>query len=124
MTITGIITAIIIGAIIGALARLILPGKQNIPIWLTIVVGIVAAFIGTAIARAVGIPTVTSGIDWLELLVQLVVAVIGVAVVVGIYSRRSIQHQGARRGQIADPVPQRTGRRSRVQIQGLSARMI
>ena len=100
MTITGVITAIIIGAIIGALARLILPGKQNIPIWLTIVVGIVAAFIGTAIARAVGIPTVTSGIDWLELLVQLVVAVIGVAVVVvvvGIYSRRSIQHQGARR---------------------------
>jgi uncharacterized membrane protein YeaQ/YmgE (transglycosylase-associated protein family) len=95
MTITGIITAIIIGAIIGALARLILPGKQNIPIWLTIVVGIVAAFIGTAIARAVGIPTVTSGIDWLELLVQLVVAVIGVAVVVGIYSRRS--NQGARR---------------------------
>jgi len=100
MTITGVITAIIIGAIIGALARLILPGKQNIPIWLTIVVGIVAAFIGTAIARAVGIPTDTSGIDWLELLVQLVVAVIGVAVVVvvvGIYSRRSIQHQGARR---------------------------
>ena len=94
MTITGIITAIIIGAIIGALARLILPGKQNIPIWLTIAVGIVAAFIGTAIARAVGIPTVTSGIDWLELLVQLLVAVIGVAVVVGIYSRRS--NQGAR----------------------------
>ncbi len=97
MTITGIITAIIIGAIIGGLARLILPGKQNIPIWLTIVVGIVAAFVGTAIARALGIPTVTSGIDWLELLVQLVVAVIGVAVVVGIYSRRSVGHQGAGR---------------------------
>ena len=97
MTITGIITAIIIGAIIGGLARLILPGKQNIPIWLTIVVGIVAAFIGTFIARAVGIPTVTSGIDWLELLVQLVVAVIGVAAVVGIYRRRSVGHQGARR---------------------------
>jgi uncharacterized membrane protein YeaQ/YmgE (transglycosylase-associated protein family) len=97
MTITGIITAIIIGAIIGGLARLILPGKQNIPIWLTIVVGIVAAFVGTAIARAVGIPTVTSGIDWLELLVQLVVAVIGVAVVAGIYSRRSVGHQGAGR---------------------------
>jgi len=36
MTVTGIITAIVIGAIIGALARLILPGRQNIPIWLTI----------------------------------------------------------------------------------------
>ncbi len=54
MTITGIITAIIIGAIIGALGRLVIPGKQNIPIWLTIVIGIVAAFIGTFIARAFG----------------------------------------------------------------------
>ena len=75
MTITGIITAIVVGAIIGALARLVLPGRQNIPIWLTIVVGIVAAVIGTFLARAIGIPTATSGIDWLELLVQLVVAV-------------------------------------------------
>jgi uncharacterized membrane protein YeaQ/YmgE (transglycosylase-associated protein family) len=90
MTITGtsIITAIIVGAIIGVLARLILPGRQNIPIWLTIVIGIVAAFLGTFLARAIGIPTATSGIDWLELLVQLVVAVIGVALVAGVYGRR------------------------------------
>jgi uncharacterized membrane protein YeaQ/YmgE (transglycosylase-associated protein family) len=53
MTVTGIITAIVVGAIIGALARLVLPGRQNIPIWLTIVVGIVAAFIGTFLARAI-----------------------------------------------------------------------
>ena len=71
MTITGIITAIVIGAVIGALARLVLPGRQAIPIWLTIVVGIVAAFIGTFLARAVGNSTATSGVDWLELLVQL-----------------------------------------------------
>ncbi|MFC4942830.1 GlsB/YeaQ/YmgE family stress response membrane protein [Pseudonocardia sp. GCM10023141] len=91
MTVTGIITAIVIGAIIGALARLILPGKQNIPIWLTIVVGIVAAFVGTFIARAIGIPTQTSGIDWLELLVQLVVAVIGVGLVSAAYGRRGVR---------------------------------
>ena len=91
MTIIGIIIAIVIGAIIGALARLILPGRQNIPIWLTIVVGIVAAVIGTVLARAVGISTATSGIDWLELLVQLVVAVVGVALVAGIYSRRGLR---------------------------------
>lgn len=88
MTITGFLTAVLIGAVIGALARLILPGKQNIPIWLTVGVGIVAAFIGTFLARAVGISTATSGIDWLELLVQIVVAVIGVALVAGVYSRR------------------------------------
>ena len=88
MTVTGIITAIIVGAIIGALGRLVVPGRQPIPIWLTIIVGIVAAFIGTALARAIGIPTATSGIDWLELLVQVVVAAIGVVVVANLYSRR------------------------------------
>lgn len=88
MTITGVITAIIIGLIIGALGRLVVPGKQNIPIWLTLVVGIVAAFLGTALARAVGIPTETSGIDWLELLMQVIVAAVGVALVAGLYSRR------------------------------------
>jgi uncharacterized membrane protein YeaQ/YmgE (transglycosylase-associated protein family) len=98
MTVTGIIAAIVIGAIIGGLARLILPGKQNIPIWLTIVVGIGAALVGTFLARALGISTNTDGIDWLELLVQLVVAVIAVGAVVGIYSRRGAStRQGARR---------------------------
>ena len=91
MTVTGIISAIIIGAIIGALARLILPGKQHIPVWLTIVVGIVAALVGTFLARAIGISTATSGIDWLELLVQLVLAVVGVAVVAGSYGRRGVR---------------------------------
>jgi uncharacterized membrane protein YeaQ/YmgE (transglycosylase-associated protein family) len=88
MTVTGIITAIIVGAIIGALGRLVVPGRQPIPIWLTIVVGIVAAFIGTLLARALGIPTATNGIDWLELLVQVIVAAIGVVVVANLYTRR------------------------------------
>jgi uncharacterized membrane protein YeaQ/YmgE (transglycosylase-associated protein family) len=92
VTVTGIITAIVIGAIIGALGRLVVPGKQHIPIWLTIVVGIVAAFIGTFIARAIGIPTATRGIDWLELLVQVIVAAIGVVLVSNLYGRRSVRH--------------------------------
>ncbi|GAA1333000.1 GlsB/YeaQ/YmgE family stress response membrane protein [Pseudonocardia xinjiangensis] len=92
MTVTGIITAIVIGAIIGALGRLVVPGRQPIPIWLTIVVGIVAAFIGTFIARAIGIPTATSGIDWLELIVQVIVAAIGVVLVANLYGRRSVRH--------------------------------
>ena len=91
MTVTGIITAIVIGAIIGALGRLVVPGRQPIPIWLTIVVGIVAAFIGTFIARAIGIPTATSGIDWLELLVQVIVAAVGVVLVSNLYARRSVR---------------------------------
>lgn len=92
MTATGIISAIVIGLIVGALGRLVLPGKQNVPIWLTIVVGIVAAFLGTALARALGVPTATSGIDWLELLVQVILAAVGVALVAGAYGRRGIRH--------------------------------
>jgi uncharacterized membrane protein YeaQ/YmgE (transglycosylase-associated protein family) len=90
MTITGIITAIVIGAIIGVLGRLVVPGRQNIPIWLTIVIGIVAAFIGTAIARLFGVAT-TSGIDWIELILQVVVAAIGVAIAAGAWGRRGIR---------------------------------
>jgi uncharacterized membrane protein YeaQ/YmgE (transglycosylase-associated protein family) len=80
VTIEGIISAIIIGAIIGALARLILPGKQNISVLLTIVVGIVAALIGSLI---VGSLRDTDGIDWIEIAVQLVLAVIGVSLIAG-----------------------------------------
>jgi uncharacterized membrane protein YeaQ/YmgE (transglycosylase-associated protein family) len=90
MTVTGIITAIIIGAIIGFLGRLVAPGRQDIPIWLTVVVGIVAAFIGTWIAGLFGVAE-TRGVDWLEIVLQVVVAAIGVIIVAGIYGRRAIR---------------------------------
>ncbi|MDP9241404.1 MAG: GlsB/YeaQ/YmgE family stress response membrane protein [Actinomycetota bacterium] len=86
MTISGIIGAIIIGLIIGALGRLLVPGKQDIPIWLTIVVGIVAALIGSAI---VGGLRDTNGIDWVEIIVQVVLAAIGVVVVTSMRGRRT-----------------------------------
>jgi uncharacterized membrane protein YeaQ/YmgE (transglycosylase-associated protein family) len=89
MTVTGIFSAIIIGLIIGALGRLVLPGRQAIPIWLTIVVGIVAALIGTAIARAAGWVD-TPRVDWLEIIIQVALAAIGVALVAGMRGRRSI----------------------------------
>lgn len=89
MTVAGIISALVVGLIIGALGRLVVPGKQNIPIWLTIVVGVVAALIGTAIARAVGVAN-TSGVDWTEILIQVVLAAVGVWLVAGMYGRRSI----------------------------------
>jgi uncharacterized membrane protein YeaQ/YmgE (transglycosylase-associated protein family) len=89
MTVTGIIMALIVGLIIGALGRLVVPGKQNIPIWLTMVIGIVAALLGTVIAKAVGVSD-TKGVDWIELLFQVVLAAIGVALVAGVGSRRRL----------------------------------
>ncbi|MBB4687392.1 GlsB/YeaQ/YmgE family stress response membrane protein [Amycolatopsis jiangsuensis] len=89
MTVSGIISAIVIGLILGVLGRLFAPGKQAIPIWATILVGIVAAFVGTAIARGIGYAD-TKGIDWLEIITQVVLAAIGVSLVAGIYGRRKV----------------------------------
>ncbi|MFG1927779.1 GlsB/YeaQ/YmgE family stress response membrane protein [Cryptosporangium sp. NPDC048952] len=87
MTVAGILSALIVGLIIGALGRLVVPGKQNIPIWLTIVIGIVAALLGTAIARGVGVAD-TNGFDWIELIFQVVLAAVGVALAAGFWGRR------------------------------------
>jgi len=89
MGIGGIISAIVIGAILGFLGRLVVPGKQNIPIWLTIVVGIIAAFIGTFIAKAFGVND-TKGIDWIEIILQVIVAAIGVYVAAMLWGRRGV----------------------------------
>jgi len=85
--VTGIITAIVIGLIIGALGRLVVPGKQDIPIWLTMLIGVVAALIGTFLAAALGVAN-TRGIDWIELLIQVILAAIGVAIIAGVRGRR------------------------------------
>ncbi|HET6531746.1 MAG TPA: GlsB/YeaQ/YmgE family stress response membrane protein [Actinoplanes sp.] len=89
LTVTGIIMALIVGLIIGALGRLVVPGRQNIPIWLTMVIGVVAALLGTVIARGLGLAE-TRGIDWIELLFQVALAAIGVALVAGTYGRRRV----------------------------------
>ncbi|MFD3511922.1 GlsB/YeaQ/YmgE family stress response membrane protein [Streptomyces sp. NPDC058657] len=78
MEISGIISAIVIGIVIGVLGRLVLPGRQHIGVLWTIAVGIAAAFIGTAIAAAFGVAD-TKGIDWVEWLIQIALAVVGVA---------------------------------------------
>ncbi len=90
MTITGIISAIIIGLIIGALGRLVVPGKQSIPIWLTIIIGIIAAFIGAAISSAIGYANANGGIPWIEIIIQVIIAAIGVSIAAGAYARRGV----------------------------------
>jgi uncharacterized membrane protein YeaQ/YmgE (transglycosylase-associated protein family) len=85
--VTGIISALVIGLIIGVLGRVVAPGKQRIPLWLTLLVGIVAALVGTAIAAAFGV-AVTRGVDWIEMIIQVALAAIGVAIAAGLYHRR------------------------------------
>ncbi|GAB2941633.1 MULTISPECIES: GlsB/YeaQ/YmgE family stress response membrane protein [Streptomyces] len=77
MEIDGIISAIVIGIVIGVLGRLVVPGRQRIGILLTILVGIVAALIGSAIAAGIGVAD-TNGVDWVEWLIQIGLAALGV----------------------------------------------
>ena len=79
MTVTGIITALIVGLVVGALGRLAVPHRRNIPIWLTMAVGVVAALLGAVLVRLAGINP--SGFSLLELLLQVVLAAAGVALV-------------------------------------------
>ena len=79
---SAIISAIIVGAIIGALGRLVVRGRQNMSILATIVIGIIAALIGTFIANALGVGD-TSGIDWIKLVIQVLLAAAGVSLYAG-----------------------------------------
>ncbi|MFD0900548.1 GlsB/YeaQ/YmgE family stress response membrane protein [Actinomadura sediminis] len=49
MTIAGSIAAIVLGAAVGVLGRLVTPGRPTMPAWATIGVGVVAAFAGTGL---------------------------------------------------------------------------
>ncbi|MCC2314618.1 GlsB/YeaQ/YmgE family stress response membrane protein [Cellulomonas xiejunii] len=87
MGIGGIISAIVVGAIIGALGRLFVRGRQKISIIATILIGIVAALIGTWIASLAGWDE-TSGPDVLEVVIQIVLAALFVALYAGWAGKR------------------------------------
>ena len=80
MEIDGVISAIVIGLVIGALGRLVVPGRQRIPLWLTLLIGIAAALVGTGVASVFGVAD-TNGIDWIELALQVALAAGGVSLV-------------------------------------------
>lgn len=75
----GWLWAIIVGLVLGVIARAILPGKQNIPLWLTTVFGILGSVLGNAVATWIGVND-TKGVDWTRHLLQLIGAVVIVAV--------------------------------------------
>jgi uncharacterized membrane protein YeaQ/YmgE (transglycosylase-associated protein family) len=71
--ITGLISAIIFGAVIGGLGRAVVPGRHQLSLLVTILVGIVAAVAGTGVASLIGVAD-TGGIDWTEIALQVIFA--------------------------------------------------
>jgi uncharacterized membrane protein YeaQ/YmgE (transglycosylase-associated protein family) len=89
MEISGFFTALVIGLVIGALGRLVLPGRQRIGLWLTLLVGIVAAVLGTFVAGLLDVAD-TAGIDWIELAIQVAFAAGGIAGLERLRGRRAL----------------------------------
>jgi uncharacterized membrane protein YeaQ/YmgE (transglycosylase-associated protein family) len=71
----NVFSAILVGLVIGALGRLVVPGRQPIGCLLTLLLGIVGAVGGAALGRAADVD------GWLVFVLQVAVAAVGVAVV-------------------------------------------
>jgi uncharacterized membrane protein YeaQ/YmgE (transglycosylase-associated protein family) len=85
MHIQDYVAAIIFGAVIGIVARILLPGRQRIGIILTVLIGMVAAVIGTWLAdkwdtySSKFVHVAGRTFDWEVVGVQVGVAIVGIA---------------------------------------------
>jgi len=97
----SILWTIIIGLIVGALAKFVMPGKDPGGIIITILLGIVGAFVGTFIGRALGLYSQGQAAGW-------IMSVIGAIIVLAIYravaGRRPVVDAGCRRCPVRVPV--------------------
>jgi uncharacterized membrane protein YeaQ/YmgE (transglycosylase-associated protein family) len=78
-----------VGLIVGALARLVMPGKQNIGLIMTVALGFLGSLIGSWVSYKLGYQNENGGWAVIPFLVGIVVAVILIAVYLGIAGRRA-----------------------------------
>ncbi|MFA1547239.1 GlsB/YeaQ/YmgE family stress response membrane protein [Actinomadura chokoriensis] len=87
MTIAGVAAAVILGMVIGVLGRLFAPGRPDMPAWLLILAGVVAAFAGTGLAQVLRLGD--GGWSPWETVLQVVVAATGVCLVAALWPKRT-----------------------------------
>jgi uncharacterized membrane protein YeaQ/YmgE (transglycosylase-associated protein family) len=85
-SVSAIIGLIIAGIVLGILGRMLAPGRQAIPFWLTILAGIVGALVGNMVAGWTGVAE-TDGFDWWRHIFQVIAAVIAVILAASLYPR-------------------------------------
>lgn len=84
-----IIGTIIFGAVIGVLARLVIPGKQAMGWIITVVIGIIGALLGYWIWGLISDKGDTSGIDWWRWIISIAAAVVLTLAYTSITSKRT-----------------------------------
>ncbi|MFO7194181.1 MULTISPECIES: GlsB/YeaQ/YmgE family stress response membrane protein [Thermocrispum] len=82
----GIFGFLITGIILGLLAKLVIPGDQGIPLWLTIICGILGGGLGNVVYALFG-GSDTAGFDWLRHGLQLAGAVVVVLIAAAVYPK-------------------------------------
>jgi len=83
-----IIGLIVFGAILGLFGRLAAPGRQDIPVWLTILAGIGGALIGYWLAGILGVED-TRGIDWIRWIISIAAAAVLVVIAANMWGKRT-----------------------------------
>lgn len=79
----SILWTIIIGLIVGALAKLVMPGRDPGGIIVTILLGIVGAFVGTFIGRALGMYGPGQSAGWIMSLIGAIIVLLIYRMVAG-----------------------------------------
>jgi uncharacterized membrane protein YeaQ/YmgE (transglycosylase-associated protein family) len=94
MRVTDVLSAILVGLVVGVLGRLILPGRQRIGAFVTLVIGVLSALLGGWLAGVLKVndraPVHAVGLhwDWIVLAIQVGCAVLATALAAAISHTR------------------------------------
>lgn len=86
----GIIGFLVFGLVVGAVARLIKPGKQNLSILATLALGVVGSLIGGVVATLLGTGRFTE-LNVIGAIVAIVAAVLLIGVAESVTGKRSVR---------------------------------
>jgi uncharacterized membrane protein YeaQ/YmgE (transglycosylase-associated protein family) len=119
----SIILALIVGAIIGFVARLVMPGKQNISMVATVLIGALGGLIGSVMASQFGYHNANGGVAWTPFFIGVVAAIALIAVYESVMGRRTgiLGRRGSLIGRRGSLLGRRggtgiTGRRGRTRL--------
>ena len=119
----SIILALIAGAVIGFVARLVMPGKQNISMVATVLIGALGGLIGSVVASQFGYHNANGGVAWIPFFIGVVAAIALIAVYESVMGRRTgiLGRRGSLIGRRGSLLGRRggtgiTGRRGRTRL--------
>ena len=90
MTLTDVFAIVLTGLVVGALGRLAVPGRDPMPLWLTVLIGIAGSIAGGVIAVAIGFGL--GGVFVLSVLVATLIVIVYRRVV----QKRTVTGPGSR----------------------------